>query len=348
MKILFLYTELADYTLACLNALKHTKEAPEISVIHYPVNPEAPFDFDFSKTGTFISIGNFSAYTNLKNYVDTFHPNKIIVSGWGNKWYLRICIAYRTKATCILSMDNHWSGTYKQKFFSFVFRSLLIHVFRKIWVPGKPQVKYAEKLGFKEKDILKGFYSCNTDFYFDIGNSILSSKQYTFPKRLICVARYIPAKNYTMLWDAFVQWKTQTNSDWELWCAGAGEQFEQRIQHPAIRHLGFVQKDAWQDIISQTGVFILPSSFEPWGVAVHEFAAAGYPLILSSKVGAASAFLQKENGWLFDPFDKEKLITIFNEMEILPTQALWAMGVQSREMARKITPALWASVVQEV
>ena len=347
MKILLLYTELADYTLACLKALKNATDTSEITVIHYPINPEAPFDFDFRQTGIFISVSTFSTYRQIKDYVDAFQPDKIVVSGWANKWYLRICIACRTKTTCILSMDNHWSGTLKQKFFTLLFRSLLIHVFKRIWVPGNPQVSYAKKLGFKDKDIIKGFYSCNTDFYLQIGKTALLAKQQNFPRKLICVARYISAKNYTTLWEAFIQWKSKTNNDWELWCAGTGEQFEQRIQHPAIRHLGFVQKDTWQDIIVQTGVFILPSSFEPWGVAVHEFAAAGYPLILSSEVGAASAFLEKRNGWRFSPYDKQKLMDIFNELDSLPASALCAMGYQSMAMANKITPATWASSLLE-
>lgn len=347
MKILFLYTELADYTLACLKVLKNTKEAPEITVIHYPINPEAPFDFDFGETGVFASIDKFESYTGLKRYIDAFQPDKIVVSGWASKWYLRVCMAYRRRATCILVMDNHWTGTLKQRFFTLIFRSVLIPVFKKIWVPGSPQEVYAEKLGFKEWNIIRGFYCCDVDFYSDMGKRTYATKERDFPQRLLCVARYIPAKNYETLWEAFIQWKAETNNKWELWCTGTGEDFNKRKRHSAIRHLGFVQKEAWNDIIAQTGVFILPSSFEPWAVAVHEFAAAGYPLILSSKVGAATTFLQKENGWLFDPLDKGRLISIFNEMETLPTHTLRAMGIQSREMARNITPASWAAALLE-
>ncbi|PVD52032.1 glycosyl transferase family 1 [Terrimonas sp.] len=348
MRILFLYTELADYTLACLKALKNTKDETEISVVHYPINPEAPFDFDFGETGTFTNIREFKSYNNLKEYVDAFHPEKIVLSGWSNKWYLRICMAYKKRAICILTMDNHWMGTLKQAFFILVFRIVLISVFKKIWVPGEPQKVYAKKLGFKEQHIISGFYCCDVDFYSDLGNRFLALKEESFPKRLLCVARYIPAKNYETLWQAFIQWKAETNNDWELWCAGTGEDFSKRIQHPAVRHLGFVQKKDWDDIIAKTGVFILPSSFEPWSVAVHEFAAAGYPLVLSSKVGASSTFLEKGNGWLFDPFDKRRLISIFREIESLPLESIYVMGAKSIEMAWRITPLSWASALQEV
>lgn len=347
MKILFLYTELADYTLACLKALKQNNVNPQITVVHYPVNPEAPFDFDFGEIGTFVSIKKFPTYSSLKKYIDAFNPGKIVVSGWANKWYLRVCAAYRKKAICVLTMDNRWTGRLKQRLLTLAFRSLFISVFKKIWVPGEPQVKYARKLGFKEWNIITGFYCCDVDFYLTMGKQAFTVKENDFPKRLLCVARYIPAKNYNTLWDAFVQWKNETNNDWELWCAGIGEGYEKRKEHPSIRHLGFIQKETWSSIIAQTGIFVLPSSFEPWSVAVQEFAAAGYPLILSSKVGAATAFMQNENGWLFNPFDKEALVGIFKELETMPPKSLNAMSNRSMEIAKRITPSSWAAVLVE-
>lgn len=347
MRILFLYTELADYTLACLRALKESELAPEILVVHYPVNPEAPFDFDFHGTGTFINIKDFKTFKDIRKCVETFYPDKIVVSGWSNKWYLRICLTQRRRSVCILTMDNHWKASLKQLTFTFVFRFTLAYLFKKIWVPGNPQKMYASKLGFKVKDIISGFYSCDVTFYSKMGERVRSAKERDFPKRLICVARYIPAKNYELLWEAFIQWKGETNNQWELWCAGIGEDFDRRQQHSAIHHLGFVQKKDWEKVIAQTGIFILPSRFEPWAVAVHEFAAAGFPLILSSKVGAASSFLEKENGWTFDPDDKAKLIAIFKTIESLSPETLNEMGNYSKNIAQRITPQHWAESLLE-
>lgn len=345
---MFLYTELAEYTLTCLKTLKNIEGVSQIATIHYPINAEAPFEFDFHEIGVFRNIQSFLSFAELKNYVEDFQPDKIVVSGWANKWYLRICLAFRKRSVCILTMDNHWTGSVKQQMFARVFRISLIRVFQKIWIPGEPQLSYARKLGFKKHQILKGFYSCNTDLYFSMGSKYLSGKELKFPKRILCVARYIPQKNYESLWKAFVAWKESTDNDWELWCAGSGTDFDKRVRHPAIRHLGFVQKEQWNEIIAHTGIFVLPSIFEPWAVAVHEFAAAGYPLILSSKVGAATAFLEKDNGWLFDPFDISRLIDIFTQMGTLSTNELIEMGCRSRKLAEKITPASWSHALLEI
>jgi glycosyltransferase involved in cell wall biosynthesis len=342
MKILFLYTELAEYTLACIKALKYSSVSPEVLVIHYPVNPEAPFKFDFSLAGRFISLEQMPNYSMLKKEVDSFSPDKIVVSGWANKNYLRICRYYRSKAHCILTMDNHWKGSIKQHILKNIFGIALKKMFAKIWIPGKPQREYAEKLGFKDDEIMEGFYCCDTELYANMGKAAGAKKKSNFPKRFLCVARYIPPKNYELLWKAFAEWKETSDNDWELWCVGAGENFDKRMIHPAIKHLGFVHKEELPEIIAETGIFILPSLFEPWGVAVQEFAAAGYPLILSTKVGAASAFLGAGNGWTFSPNDKAALINIFGTANKLPAEEMERMCLMSVDKSKLFTPQKWA------
>jgi glycosyltransferase involved in cell wall biosynthesis len=342
MKVLFLYTELAEYMLACIRALKNSSASPEVLVIHYPANPEAPFKFDFSLTGKFISTEEIPNYSVLKKEVDSFSPDKIVVSGWANKNYLRICRYYRNKARCMLTMDNRWNGSIKQHVLKNVFGITLKKIFTKIWIPGNPQREYAKKLGFRDSEIMEGFYCCDTGLYENMGKAAFAQKKNSFPKRFLCVARYIPQKNYELLWEAFAEWKRISDNDWELWCAGIGENFDNRMLHPAIKHLGFVQKEDLPEIIAKTGIFILPSLFEPWAVAVQEFAAAGYPLILSTKVGAASAFLDAENGWAFSPNDKAALINIFDTVNKLSTIEIEKMCLISVDKAKQITPQKWA------
>ncbi|MFT3949704.1 MAG: glycosyltransferase [Agriterribacter sp.] len=348
MRILFLYTELADYTISCLKQLKIDNPEVEIAVIHYPVNPEAPFLFDFKEIGNFRDINDFKSFAEIKRFAENFHPSKIVVSGWSNKWYFRLCLFGRRQSTCILTMDNHWTASLRQKVLLLFSRFIFPAIFKKIWIPGKPQVQYALNLGFKKEQIIEGFYSCDTGFYIKLGAEANEIKSQHFPKRLICVARYIPAKNYNLLWKAFIEWKEHTNNEWELWCAGTGADFEDRVKHPSIQHLGFIQKNEWKEIIQQTGVFVLPSLSEPWGVVVHEFAASGYPLILSNKIGAASSFLTDKNGWLFDPGSKNELIEAFTKLDKASAAALLEMGRKSSEAAKKITPALWSASLVEI
>ena len=113
--------------------------------------------------------------------------------------------------------------------------------------------------------------------------TIFLTRKKNFPKRFLYVGRYYDFKGVKTLWDAFIQLQVENPNDWELWCLGNGDL--EPLEHPKIKHLGFMQPEDLDKIISETGIFILPSLFEPWGVVVQEYAAAGYPLILSNQIG---------------------------------------------------------------
>lgn len=342
MEILFLYTELADYTLACLKKLKSLDSHINITVVHYPVNPEAPFDFDFEQTGKFVNIKSFMDYSSFKQHLSKKKYDKIVCSGWINKWYLRYCRENRGSSLCILTLDNHWFGSPKQQILRLISRITLRAVFHKIWVPGEPQVLYAQKLGFRQNEIRTGFYCCDTDKFNFYYRTLKERKTDHFPRRFLCVARYIPAKGYENLWKAFIEWKEETTNDWELWCVGSGEDFEKRIKNKSIKHLGFIQKDQWYEILSDTGIFVLPSLFEPWGVAVHEFACAGYPLLLSDKVGAASQFASSENAIIFQSGNIQDLKSAFGSIAGCTDDKLDRMASVSNNLGQTITLDIWA------
>ncbi len=105
-------------------------------------------------------------------------------------------------------------------------------------------------------------------------------------------------------------------------------------------------------MIEDTSVFVLPSRFEPWGVVVHEFAAAGMPLICSEEVGAATAFLKEGyNGYFFPAGQPSVLQQKLQKIGRLTPDELALMGKRSHQMAQHINPTNWAhtlwSLVEE-
>jgi glycosyltransferase involved in cell wall biosynthesis len=348
MRVLFLYTELADYTIACLRALKKSDSQVEVMVIHYPVNPEAPFQLKFDGIGEFHSTDKVKIFPELNSVVTRFQPGIIICSGWSNKQYLKICRGYYGRIPTVLTMDNHWQGTLKQQLLSVVAKFSLHKVFSSCWVPGDRQVMYARKLGFQSNNIFTGFYCCDLERFNRMFELNQQKKELSFPKKLICVARYIPSKNYSTLWNAFIRWQKGKHDGWELWCAGTGSEYPVRIEHSGIRHLGFVSPEHWDSIVGETGVFILPSLFEPWGVVVQEFAAAGFPLILSQKVGSSTQFLKGSNGCSFDPESEDELIACFEKISSLSATELFKMGQISNFMANQLSLENWAGTIKQI
>jgi glycosyltransferase involved in cell wall biosynthesis len=242
-------------------------------------------------------------------------------------------------------MDNHWQGSARQKLLSLISPFTLGRAFEYCWVPGTPQVEYAKKLGFPIDKIFPGFYCCDLDRFNAYFDESIADKEKCFPKRIICVARYIPSKNYSTLWNAFIKWDRGIQEGWELWCAGTGVEFESRRQHPNIKHLGFVNPENWKEIISETGVFILPSIFEPWGVVVQEFAAAGFPLIISEQVGSATQFLNAQNGFSFSPENETQLISCFDRISSSAPAKLLEMGKVSHQLAQSASLDQWVQTI---
>ncbi|MDP2388408.1 MAG: glycosyltransferase [Bacteroidota bacterium] len=338
MIILFLYTEIATYFTACCDELQ---KSAKVHVVRYPVNKEAPFTFENSTNSVKYYERKELDLEGLKKLVSTIKPDAIFCSGWIDKDYLKICSLYKNKIPTVLCMDTKWKGTIKQRIATFVSPFVLKSNFSHAWVPGEQQKNYAKKLGFKDHEISLGYYCADTTFFSNLFALYKEKKSSNFPKRFLYVGRYYDFKGITDIWTAFIALQSELPNDWELWCLGTGD--IEPINHPKIKHFGFVQPTDLGKYIAETGVFILPSRFEPWAVVVHEYAAAGFPMILSSEVGAADVFLKEnENGFLFKAANitdlKEKLKSIIT----LSDESLNLMSKKSVELAGALTTEKWA------
>jgi glycosyltransferase involved in cell wall biosynthesis len=338
-KVLVLYSELAEYSIACFGQLKASGST--LMIVHWPINSEAPFWFDLSFLDEVYSRETLGA-KELLNAVNCFAPDLIISSGWMDRGYVKVCKEWRNKIPVVLSMDNHWEGSFKQQIARLVAPFTIRKTFNRAFVPGEVQYQYALKLGFKSDQIETGFYSADTnkfDSFYQIG---FDSKKKAFPKRFLYLGRYTEHKGIFDLWSAFLKFK-EKHPDWELWCVGTGDQFENRVEVDGIRHFGFVQPSELEPLLSETGVYILPSHFEPWGVSVHEMAVAGFPMILSDKIGSREAFLKEdENGKVFRSGDVDGLLDAMLWIGSQTESKLNQMGSKSHELGMKNTPQIWA------
>ena len=241
-----------------------------------------------------------------------------------------------------MTCDTHWNGGFKQLIAMAISRFTLLNIFSHAWVPGQIQKQYVLNLGFKETAIQTGFYSCDLKHFESIYQSQKTKKQQQFPKRFLFVGRYYEFKGIKELWQAFIELQTEQSNEWELWCLGIGD--IEPIVHPKIKHFGFVQPKDLATYTLQTGVFILPSKFEPWGVVVHEFAASGFPLLLSNQVGAKEQFLQEtKNGFEFKSKSVSDLKAALKKIISLSDHQLLDMSSHSTVLAKTISQTSWVN-----
>lgn len=342
MKFVFLYTEIAEYFMACCKELsKHG----EVHVIRWPVNKEAPFKFDSHQIKLYQK--NDYTFQQLQSLIKNINPNIIICSGWVDKDYLKLTKPYFKKIPTVMSCDTHWKGNLKQRLATIISRFTLLRIFSHAWVPGKIQQQYVLNLGFKPQNIETGFYSCDLTHFETIYHAQKTIKENKFPKRFLYVGRYYDYKGVLELWKAFLLLQSEHENDWELWNLGTGD--IPPVSHPKIKHFGFIQPKDLIQYAEQTGVFILPSRRDAWGVVVHEFTASGFPIILSSAVGAKEAFLNHgKNGF---EFDAENVVSLKNAMKKiidLSDEQLIQMGKYSHQLAQHISPTTWTNSILKI
>lgn len=344
VNIVFLYTELAGYVITCLETLGR-KKGVNVTVIHWPVKSEAPFELPMDGPFNLVSRSNMSR-ENIAKRVADLSPDGIFVSGWMDEDYLAIARKYIKTIPVALTMDNKWTGSLRQRLVALSSSLFIKKHFNLVWVPGEDQKKFALKMGFPESEISSGFYSADTEKFNRIYAKRNDTKRNT--KKLLYVGRYIEQKGLELLWDAFLSLH-KDNPKWELHCVGAGDGFESRMQHPNIFHYGFLQPAELEPLLLEATGFVMPSLFEPWGVVLHEMAAAGLPLISSDAVGAASTFVKDGvNGWTYAQSNQTGLKSCLEKLYAVNGDDLFKMGKESYRISKRISPDIWAGIAENI
>lgn len=339
--IFFLYSELSEYTVECLNYLSDSNNF-EIYVFSWPINIEAPFEFNISKKINHLNVNLiFEKSKELK-------PDMIFCSGWLDKTYIKLIKSIKFKSTKILMVDNYWKNSPRQILAKFFYEKFISKYFDLCWVPSKYHVSYAKKIGFDFKNIYLGLYSRNLKSFQKSFEKYQKSKLDDFPKKFIYVGRYLKLKGVKDLWDAFEKF-CEFNNEWELHCVGTGELSKSFKIHPKIYHHGFLSKSQILNLSKDTGVFIMPSHSDHWCMAVQEFACLGFPLICSKKVASSFTFLREgENGFLFNEKNIEDLVASMQKISEMNNEELNRFAIKSNELSFLYNLDTWRDTIFKI
>jgi glycosyltransferase involved in cell wall biosynthesis len=344
-RILILYRELAGYFVECINHLCERYDV-QADIVSYPVNADAPFAFSFSSR---ISLHERNTLSNeqLVALANEGRYDLIFCGGWGDKGYLEA--VRHKKGSSLLGFDNQWNGSLKHRLAAFYAQRRLRPLFDVAFVPGKKQAEFAQHMGFALKHIVQGAYACDVAKFRSIYATRDQRPIRNGKKKLIYAGRYAEEKFIGPLCKVFAELQKERSYNWELHCIGTGPLWEKRVEAAGIFHHGFMQPAQLHAFMTDGDAFVLPSTFEPWGVVVHEFAAAGYPLLLSSSIGSAEKFLEVgKNGFLFRSGDAEDLRSRLRQLLSLDELELKTMNQESIELAQQITPDTWAQSIYSI
>lgn len=342
-KILICYLELSGYFIACIETLVNQINV-DVHIVKKDTNKEAPFKLNNSSPKIHFYNSNKLNYPLLERLAEEINPDLFFCGGWSEKKYLKLAKKLNKSIPTVIGFDNKWEGNIKQKVLLFLGKKIIRPKFKYAFVPGEKQKIFAQKLGFNEKNILLGAYSADIDIYSKIAIQNKKQLDSSPTKHFLYIGRYIERKGIFEMWQAFIELQNEEPNEWELWCIGTGEEEKNKPIHPKIKHFGFIQPKEMSKFLKPNGVYILPSHFEPWGVSVHEMVAAGYPLILSSEVGAKEVFLNK-NGFEIQPHSSEALKNAMKKVINLSDKDIESMSLKSIELSQNITPTTWSNQI---
>lgn len=227
-------------------------------------------------------------------------------------------------------------------------KSLFVgRVYSGCFATGQRAADYIRSLGLRNVPFWYGAAVVDNPHFFS--STPVPMREKTF----LTVARLSPEKNIGTLFKAFEIYR-ENGGKWEMTVAGTGpaEAMLKKAVPESLR--SFVKFAGWVSYVDLPGLyarascFILPSLSEPWGLVVNEAMAAGLPILVSERCGAAPELCEEGvNGFTFPPTDPENLAR--RMLQISSNEgALDAMGQASSRIVRGFTPETWALTMLEI
>lgn len=330
MKITVLWSSLAGYSVAFFRELVQ-KTNCRVQLIFQPVNNEAPYD-DFDLSFCDVALEDSpSIKKRLEKLVNDFKPDCVLMSSWSFPHFMVLCKKLRKDNVYVISsMDNQWNSSFKQWIGVITSKYFLKPSINTFLVTGDRQANFARKLGYD--DVLYGLYAADVDKF-----KINRSRE-DWPRSFLFVGRLNPEKGLNLLVKAYSNYRNLSPRPWDLKIVGTGPLTDLVDGVPGIKYLGFIQPKNMPSVMKESGCFVLPSLFEPWGVVIHEACAAGLPVITSYNCGAYPYFLRDGlNGYVIPP-SEEKIIEAMIKISGLGDTELRKMSQVSLELACFWTP----------
>ena len=347
MRVAVLWTRLSGYLNACLKELA-SREGVELFVVYEAPEQHAPFSDDQYAWLTNSLMWRSSAdLAPLEARLHAFDPEIVVFSGWHVPAYRHRTRELAERSWRVMVIDNCWMATLKQRMGVLISPWYILPLADAIWVPGERQAAFARRLGFEEQAILWGLLSCDQPAFETVHSARLADGR-PVPRSFLFMGRFVSEKGVDLLVKAYQSYRESSIDPWPLVCCGAGPLGYRFEGISGIHVEGFVQPDCMREQLASAGCLILPSTFEPWAVAVHEATAAGLLILASEAVGASVHLVQNNyNGYIFSSHDAKGLAARMSHVSNLSEARLDAMSRASHLLSKQFSPIRWADTLLE-
>jgi glycosyltransferase involved in cell wall biosynthesis len=212
-------------------------------------------------------------------------------------------------------------------------------------VAGRPHLAYLSALGMSESRIATG-YDIVDNVHFARGADLARAEaprlraELNLPERyVLSVCRFVEKKNLLRLIDAQALAVARHPSKVLPLVLVGGGPLEQTLRsrvamlglagHVLIRP--FAQYETLPMLYGLAEGLVLASAVDQWGLVINEAMAAGLPVLVSARCGAAEDLVvEGETGFVFDPFDIEALADSLARLSGLDRVKRTSMGAAAQ------------------
>jgi glycosyltransferase involved in cell wall biosynthesis len=230
----------------------------------------------------------------------------------------------------------------------------IVRQFDSYLVGGTFHRQYLTELGADPKRVFLGYDVVDNSFFARVaqeakGQSDRLRGDLGLPEHyFLAVGRFVPKKNFSMLLEAYRQYRILQPAGWGLVICGGGpleaelKAFVAERRIPGVLFPGYASGQLLGSYYGLASCFVHPSTLEQWGLVVNEAMAAGLPILVSKVCGCAPDLVEETiNGFTFDPQDPETLAQFMLSMTVEQSR-LKAMGQASQNIIQKFAPATFA------
>ena len=347
VRILILYSEIMEYFLSGINCFLDDHPEAHVHIFELDEHKRTSYSF-LPDRFVYQKKSHFKTYLEFEQVCREFNPTLILVSGRMHLHYLKVAKHFKKLGVYTITLqDTPFENTFRQ----FVIRSLSLILYKKyftgFWGAGLPQLHFAASLGFKSRDTFRNLLTANLNVFSRRRNSVTSNQSDSM--KFLFVGRFSKEKNLEVLIKVLETINHDFKASHQLILVGEGPLLPQLINKKNISVHPFLNAEDIMKLINEVDACCLPSTYEAWGVVIHEFAAAGLPLLLSNKCGALTEFfVEGVNGYSFNPNDFLSIYKAFTKFLSLDVCTIKAFGENSAKLSQKITPKIWSSTLDEI
>ncbi len=272
--------------------------------------------------------------------LDSWNPDVVVLPGWGFSHSLAglsWCIQHRAARVVICDSHPLREGDGRVKRW---LKGFLVRRYQAAFVAGNIHARYVASFGLPLERCFIGCDTVDNRFFASAPPQPAASR----PPTLLSCLRLLPRKNALGVLEALAK-----APEWHWVLAGDGAQLEevratrQRLGlEKRVHLLGHVPYEELPALYARADIYLQPSLYEPWGLAVNEAMAASLPVIVSDRCGSAELVHGEGNGYVFDPTRPDALPSALNAL--LARRSEWlAMGAASHRIIQEWGPDLFAN-----